>query len=276
MPFSFYVTRQRFGANQIRGYQIAEHLGARVNPPDLENPDVCIVVKDTPTAFSPRRMVGARWMDILDSHSLMKKARTWRGGLGLLAASRTAERYLRDQCPENPVAFVPQQHCNTERETRTREAITTVGLIARGAQSTDACVQPLADGIAKMGLAFEVCGRFWGRADVQAFHRRIDIHLHWRGLLDDDLMAMKSSLRVANAGSYGIPSVGTPEPAVLEDFPGAAYVSATTYADMLEGIAALRDPARYHATARAARGCAERFHVERVALDYRALEGIPT
>ncbi len=156
-------------SSMIRIDQIAERLGARVNPESGYDDDVCIYVKpnvpygrhDFDYTF-PKRA----YLDIIDGYRLGQFAAK-HPQMGVIACSQQDAEILRTSIP-NRVVLIPQHHCNFERATRACTGVARVGCIGlRGA--FDYLPLELEQALADRGITLELCSRFCTRQDVVDF-----------------------------------------------------------------------------------------------------------
>ena len=112
----------------IRGGQIAEKIGAKLNPTTGYERDVCIYVKPHVPPGNDFMFKGQKsYLDIVDG---------W--NLHLVAAKHPEVTVITCSYPDfesisqtipNAVILIPQHHCNFERVKRKRNEITIVGCI---------------------------------------------------------------------------------------------------------------------------------------------------
>ena len=107
----------------IRGEQMADYLGCKLNPKRGFESDVCIHVK--PPDFS--KVKDGDWVDILDGRGLLRHLKD-RPNVNAIAFSQyTYNEY--QEVVKNKMVLIPQHHCNFDRELRPQRDIRTVGFI---------------------------------------------------------------------------------------------------------------------------------------------------
>jgi hypothetical protein len=273
VSLAFFFERSR-GSVDIRGFQIAERLGAKINPDEPDPSDTCIFVKMSPRRLGQRRQrkyeCAVRYLDVVDAPGLLKSIRMWRGHLGVIVTSRPALAYVKATCPMVPVVCIPQHHCNYERERRTRTDVSAVGIIGMD-DGKSTYFDELAQQMAARGLTFLRCPTPITREAVVDFYRTIDIQIMWRTILPEPLATFKNALRLANAGSFGIPTIARPEAAIVDEFEGA-YLPANSVQEVVDGVDWLRAPDIYDEISSAALQRSEPYHIDNVAVLYRQLE----
>jgi len=224
----FFTAGSPFGSAKIRAHQIAERLGGAVvdEPIDLNNPPKHIVlVKVFPEDVCRLTERTTVWYDPIDTDSALP-AVAKEPGVTVMAAGRTAAKYLRARL-DNRVVLVPQQHCNFDNLLNERWPPRTVGYIGYE-ENLDLSVDVLKEELGELGLDFvwKFMDKTVGWEEATAFYRTIDINISFRkpricsGLPPE----MKNPLKIINAASFGIPTVGKDE-APFEEFPLSIQVN---------------------------------------------------
>jgi len=238
---SFFANRN--GSGEIRGRQIAEHLGARLNPPDGYEGDVCVWVKRQPPDDHP----GRTYLDVLDGEERIPWLKH-HPEVGVIASSLSGRRYL-EKALGRPVVYIPQHHCNFERAVKIMQRPYKLGLVGGKAS-----VPPADWGV-------EWFGHLRTRVDVVAAYQMIDVQVIWRC----GTKPLKNALKILNAASFGIPTVAYPEPG-FEEVDGY-YYPATTREGVFDALAQIE--AEHSAARLIAR--AEPYHISRIARLYGQL-----
>jgi len=208
--FSFF-RRIRGGGNEIRGKQMAIHLGGKLDPKDGYEDDICIYILGTMRYDGPE--VKCAYYDLMDA-GLARLARVKQRTKGaIIAVSKTQFDNFKERFNGRKLYFIPQHHCNFNRELRVDRPIETVGCCGGDAavQWPHDRVKVLLEG---MGLKWEFCNELSRRENVVDFYKKIDIQIvyrpsHNRG---SEMMLHSNPLKLSNAGSFGIPTVAYPEP----------------------------------------------------------------
>jgi hypothetical protein len=186
------------GSGEIRGRQIAEHLGARLNPTEGYEDDVCVYVKRKPPENFPKRS----YLDILDASARMSWLKK-HPDMGVIASSLSAQAYLQGEL-ERDVVYLPQHHCNFEREWG---AIPTPFRCRLGVVGGEAS---LPEDFAQQIGATRYTAKT--REEVVAAYLKLDIQVIWRDLSGLRHGPLKNALKIINAASFGIPTIALPEP----------------------------------------------------------------
>ena len=81
---------------------------------------------------------------------------------------------------------------------------------------------------------------------------------------------MLSSLKLANASSFGIPTVAFPEEVFVNEFDGC-FVPVHTPEELIRGVRELMDISVYNDLAEKSRDRSEKYHIEHIAELYQQL-----
>ena len=268
--FSFFYRRGQLSA-EIRGRQVGEALGGRLNPTEGFAEDVCIFVKAYPSNLLRERKIGPAgptYLDLVD----YSPALNWlmkHQSLPLIVSSKSGMAYLGERL-SNPMTFIPQHHCNRERLHRPIRHVQTVGYVGVDHAVTE-CRDSVTAAVEKMGLRMLWCTDFRHRQDVVDAYQQIDIQFTWRDGMPEKLEWLKNPMKIINAGSFGIPTVTKPEPSFEHECFGR-YLSAPTIPEALEKIRMLQSNAvLYDSMAASAKALSESYHLDQILPLYRRL-----
>jgi len=204
----FVFHRRGGGSGEIRGRQMAEHFKARLNPPEWNYDfDIHIWVKQEPADLS---LPGAHFLDVLDEHRRIP----WlleHPECGVIASSATGHEYLARVLGRDDVHLIPQHHVNAERVRRDRDEIKVAGVVG-GPGAIQCDVEELRRVLAALGLEFRWLRRFRNPSEIVDFYAGLDVQIVWR----KQDRPLKNPLKIINAASFGIPTVGHPEVAYRE------------------------------------------------------------
>jgi hypothetical protein len=253
----FVFHRRRGGSGQIRGLQMAQHFKARLNPPEWNYDfDVHIWVKQQPADIT---LPGKHYLDVLDEQRrvgwLLKNP-----GCGVIASSQTGHQYLKKRLGRDDVHLIPQHHVNLGRARRTEREIKVAG-VAGGLGAIQCDFEELQKVLAGLGLEFRWMRRFQNPESIVNFYASLDVQIVWR----KQDRPLKNPLKIVNAMSFGIPTVGHPETAYQEvegyywpvrDFDGLR----TAIEELRQGFNAQRLIDK-----------AEEYHIDNIAPLYRGL-----
>jgi len=265
------------GSGKCRGLQICDYINAKVNPADGYENDVCIWVKRRP--YDLQNIPKHSYIDIVDGEKLLPFIKD-HPNVGVIASASLSKKYLNEL--SNEVVLIPHHHCNYERIKRPAREVKTVGFIGCSG-GYGALPKTLEKDLADIGLEFKYKVRYKNRIDVSDFLQTLDIQVCYRNFTDRykgnrvkqrQIMRhsmLKNSLKLANGGSFGIPTIAYPEPTYKNDFDGC-FVEALNPEDIITQCKRLKeDSAYYNDIANKAMERAEQFHIENIAPLYYSL-----
>src|SRR3990167_9546474 len=201
-------------SSMIRGDQIAEYIGAKLNPTSGYENDVCIYVKPMVRKGDDFKFEGKKaYLDIIDGANLAQVAHR-HPEVGVITCSQADYELMSKYLPNNKIVLIPQFHCNFERIKRIRTQIKTVGVIGtRGAFPF--LPEGLKEALAERGIELIEFSRFFSRQDVIDFYMKIDVQIVWRPYEK----ILSNPLKIVNAMSFGIPTITLDEKAFKEIVP---------------------------------------------------------
>lgn len=248
-------------SSRIRGDEIATYLGAKLNPKEGFENDVCIHVK-------PKYLETVKdghWIDYLDSQNLIHFLKD-RPLVNVIAHSQCSYDYLTENLT-NKVVPIPSHHINIEGFKRERTEITTVGYI--GAASPEAFKEyaEIGEMLKAVGLDFKACFSFKTRQDAVNLYKSIDIFII--GDLPKAGTHQKAPTKIINAGSFGIPTIACPVIGYAEI--EGSYIHASTLDEMVAEAQKLKDKKVYDEWSKKASAMAEKYHISKIAELYKKL-----
>ena len=270
MNFSFFCVVPG-GPGDIRGKQMAEALEGRFNPEADYAGDCCIYVLGT--SPTDGQEPACAFHDVIDCGwaRLARVRAKWRHG-GILAVSRVQEEALHEYFPNRRIFRIPQHHCNFDREQRPERPVRRVGCIG-GESAVQWPHEALVRRFAEVGLEWVFASRYHRRRHVVEFYRTLDVQVSFRPTheRDEAFLRHMNCLKLANAGSFGIPTVAYPEPAYVAEWEKECLWT-PTIDKVISEVKRLRDePQLYADMAGRALEKAQEYHIDRIAEHYRAL-----
>lgn len=235
-----FFTNPQLASSKTRGEQIAERLGASLNERFTKDdcPKNIVFVKCFPNEIDQIPRTTQIWYDPVDSDYALERIAE-RPNINVIAISESAERYLRARL-KNKIFLIKEHHCNFNREVRPERPVEVVGFIGYK-ECFDLDFDTVASELAKCGLKFCVhtVGPETTRETVVDFYKHIDIQVTFRGprLVTSMPPEMKNPLKVVNAASFGIPTVGYPELSYNE-FP--VFLSARNLQELISACYSVR------------------------------------
>ncbi len=251
----------------IRGQQIAQYLGAKLNPQDGYETDVCIYVKPHVKPDEDFTFSGHPYLDIIDGWVLLHLAKR-HPEVPIITCSYVDFEYV-SALVDNKVILIPQHHCNFEQIKRTREEITTIGCIGADA-AFDYIPLELKEEIKKRGMELVEYSSFKTREDICSFYQEIDIQLVWRPYIRKQKIRLSNPLKLVNAASFGVPTIALDEPTFVEFKDN--YLPVKSVDEFLDRLDALRaSPQIYKEYSEKCLSKADNYHIEQISKLYKAL-----
>lgn len=271
MNISIFNTRG--GCGIVRGNQVAEALGARLNPKSGYEDDVCIYVK-----VKPRTIPKHSYYDFVDGAYNIDWIRQ-HPEMGLIAISPLSQEYLSNELGRTDVVCIPHHHCNYERYVRLERPVKTVGIIG-SKNSFQYPVEKLQKELSDIGLDLLYEEDFWNtyakndnpRKAVCDFYKKIDIQVVWRPKpWSPRFDVYRNPLKIENASSFGIPTVAYPEPSYVREW-DREFAHAESIPQLISLIRMLKEyPEVYKNMSKRALGKAELYHIDTIKKLYLAL-----
>lgn len=248
----------------IRADQIAEAIGARLNPTEGYENDVCIYIKPHIKNGMDFKFEGRKaYLDIIDGHTLGQLALK-HPEVGVIACSKSDYEIMKKSVP-NEVIFIPQHHCNFERLKRTRTEIKKIGIIGEE-NAFDYLPEKMESELKAKKIELVKFSKFFSRQDIIDFYMSIDLQLVWRPYKK----RLSNPLKIVNAMSFGIPTIALDEPAFKEV--SGCYMPVTSFPGFLAHLQVIiGNPNIYNAFSKRCIEKAEEYHIEKVAQMYKKL-----
>lgn len=272
MGFSFFGTHG-YAGRRIRGNQVADYLGGRMDPTEGYENDVCIYILGTYRYKEPE--VKWSYYDVCDcGGARLQRIRTRTTG-GIIAFSKSQFIELEKIMPGRKIYFIPHHHANFNRETRPKRPVLTVGCCG-GDTAIQWPHQRLIDIFSGYGLQWMFVNHLRDRQKVLEFYRNLDIQIvyrpsHNRG---NYMIPHGNPIKLSNAGSFGIPTVAFPEPAFTEEWGKNECLYNDGMGGIIKTVLRLKEePAFYEDMAERVKVKAEEYHMDNIVKFYKALPG---
>lgn len=259
-----------WASGEIRGRQVAKAVGGVVDPTDIYADDVCIFIKSIPNDVVLKH-VRSVYIDVVDSCACIPWLRD-HPSAGAIAISNLGGQYL-SEVLNREVLVIPEHHCNFERVQKRPREPQVVGYIGEMIMF-HLHISQVERMVETLGMKFVYLDKFKTRKDVCDFYQKIDIQLTFRVDRDDygkTSGILKNPLKLANAGSFGIPTVGYPEATYIDEF-STWFIAARSIDEVAYWLDRLKhEPALYAEVAGAAYLRADDYHIDKIAPLYRQL-----
>lgn len=251
-----------------RGEQIADYIGARLNPTDSYQNDICIYVKPPYEPGDDFVFEGKKaYLDICDVPVLIDVVKK-HPEVAVISDSKMSFETLKAILP-NKIVNIPEHHCNFERLRRKRKEITTVGCI-RNSGSFKYMPKGIKERLSERGIELIEFDKIFTRADVVNFYLNIDIQIIWRPYMDSSKNKLRNPMRIINASSFGIPTIMYEEKSA-EEMEGC-YIPVHTLDEFLAELDKLRsNPKLYEQYTKRCIEKSEEYHIENIAKLYKNL-----
>ncbi len=250
----------------IRADQIAKVLGAKLNPKQGYEKDVCIYVKPELDPDGDIKFEGkSAYLDIIDEMGYVNVLRKHPEVSAIVLSERDYIN-LSTQNLENKIYLIPQHHCNFDRIKRNSKKISVVGVI--GTQKAFSYLpSDLKPGLAKRGIELLTFSEFFSRQDIINFYKKIDVQIVWRPYKKK----LANCLKIVNAASFGIPTIALEE-SHFKDV-GNCYIGVQRLDQFFSELDLMINfPDRYHAFSQLCLNMAERYHIKEIAKLYNGLK----
>jgi hypothetical protein len=260
----------RGGPGEIRGKQMAERLGGRFNPGGTYEDGVCVYVLGT--SIDPVHLPEYAYHDVLDcGWRRIGRVRRMKGDL--IAVSKAQYPVLKEFFPGRRVFLIQQHHCNFRRERRPDRPVLRVGTI--GGDSSFQWPHYAMERMFKdYGMEWVYGYKYTNRGAVLEFYRGIDVQVCWRPTHARGLQLHMNVLKLANAGSFGIPTVSYPEPAYTAEWKYECTYAETIYDLVLKVHELKTNPDVYAHVSDLSRARAEEYHIDKIGKLYESLPGV--
>lgn len=246
-------------SSMIRGDQIAERLGAKLNPKEGYENDVCIYVKPRYDAVG-FKFEGKTYIDIVDDIKTAVKFQD----IPIISLSQVGHEVLTQIHPKD-VFLIPQHHCNFERAKRYREGVTTVGIIGT-IPAFNYLPEGLEERLAEKGVNLVKFSRFFSRQDIIDFYQRIDVQIVWRPYK----IPIGNPLKIVNASAFGVPTIALWE-RWFKEVEGC-YLPVYDVNGFITELEKLKDPSFYNECSQKCLLKAEEYHIDNICKLYRELK----
>ena len=256
----------------IRGVQVAEQIGAKLNPKEGYENDVCIHVKPhVPKGHDFDFKGKSPYLDIIDGHNLGQLLLK-RPEIPGIVCSQVDYEIMSNIVNEkgekikNKIILIPQHHCNFERARRNREKMLVVGVIG-SPKAFNFLPKDLEKELIKRNMELVEFSGFRTRQEIIDFYMKIDVQIVWRPYKK----ILSNPLKLVNAASFGVPTIALDEPAFMEL--DGCYVPVNNFDTFLRRLDILRENSdAYRVLASKCLEKSEDYHIEKVGEMYKKLD----
>ena len=260
----------RGGPGEIRGKQIAGKLNGKLDPEVGYENDICIYILGSYPRTTPEPQYA--YYDVLDcGFSRLSRLQRFTKG-DIIAVSTTQVPDLKKYYPERKIYVIPQHHCNFKNELRPERPRKVVGCIGgmSAVQWPHWGVEML---LKEVGLEWKFEKYYSKRRAVVDFYKTIDIQLSFRPYHPRGIMSHMNHLKLANAGSFGIPTVSFPEPAYVDGWKNECLWGESIQNLALQAKKLADDDSFYTDMAQRVIEKSKGYHIDNIAKLYLELPG---
>lgn len=250
-------------SSRIRAEEMSAYLGAKLNPTEGFENDVCIYVK--PRTFDQIR--DGDWVDFLDGGRFFRLLKD-RPKINVIAASKNSYDILKAELP-NKIIFIPHHHLNLERAKRTRHKINTCGYIGSPSPIAFKIYSEIGKRLKEVGFKFITSFDYKTRGDATSLYKKIDIMVIGAWEVGDP-NPHKIPTKIINAASFGIPSIAFPLRGYKEI--EGYYVRASNMKELLTEVEKFKDEDYYKKWSGKVLKMSEKYHISEVSKLYKKLK----
>lgn len=248
----------------IRGEQMAEYLGAKYNPVDGYENDVCIYLR--PQKLD--KIKDGSYVDVSDSGEYIIKLLETRPKIKLIASSLVSYEYLKGRL-KNEIVLIPEHHCNFNRDKRTRKEVAIAGYVGAPTTYDFANNEEIRKRLEEIGLKFITYYYFKTRQDAVDFFKQIDLLVVGRFGFPDVGEIFRHPTKMISAASFGIPTVANWKMGYKE-FEGN-YIPVNNIDSLVAEVEKMKNKDYYDVFAKKIIDTAEPYHIENIAKLYKEL-----
>ena len=249
----------------IRGIQMSEKLGAKLNPESGYENDVCIYVKPHVKHGGDFKFEGKAYLDIIDGWDLVPLLEK-HPEVGVITISQKDYEVL-SSILKNKVVFIPQHHLNFERQVRNSKALTKVGVVGTLDSFEHLPKDKLIKGLKERGMELVELSSFEDRLKIAEFYKDLFVQIVWRPYK----RKMGNPLKLVNAASFGVPTIALEEE-YFKEMDGH-YFPVRNIEEFFGQLDALKSiPDLYKNYSKSLLRKAEKYHIDNIAKMYKELD----
>lgn len=249
-------------SSRTRAEEVAAFIGAKLNPTEGYEKDVCIYVKPG----NLDRVRDGDYVDSLDDKHTTKALKE-RPGIKVLSMSSAHHEYLQSTL-KNEITYIPHAHVNHERILRDRKEPLVCGYVGVNKKHHLRINEKVKNALASIGYIFKPLFNYQTREDIINYYKTIDIQVIGYFDFSKDT-PLYHQTKIVNAMSFGIPTIAGPKLGYrdVDDF----YIKSQNMEELLIEAEKLRDPMLYNQWAEKGLLEAEKYHYSNIAKLYQSL-----
>lgn len=248
-------------SSRVRAEEIAAYLGAKLNPSEGYENDVCIYVKH----YRTDQIRDGDYIDLLDDLYVTELLKT-RPKINVIAMSRPHMDYLRTLL-KNEIVYIPHHHVNLDRIRRNRKKIINCGYVGSNSRRDSKTNREITERLEKIGMNFMPLYNYTTRDEIINYYQKIDLQII--GYFDHLDVPYYHQTKIVNAMSFGIPTIASPRLGYSEvkDF----FISVNSMEELVEEAKMMKDPLCYNQWPEKIMAEAEKYHISNIATLYQQL-----
>lgn len=260
---SFFTNRNLLSST-IRAKQLAEYMGAKLNPTEGYENDVCVYIK--PQKLEMIKDGG--YVDVLDNLSVTEMMKT-RPGVKVIAMGHPHAEWLKTFL-KNEIIIIPHAHVNFENIHRDRKEVVTCGYVGTNKPYHIEINKEVGKCLEEVGFDFIPLFTYYTREDILDFYKKIDIQVI--GYFDFHVNAPHyHEKKIVDAMSFGIPTVAGPKLGYkdVDDY----YIHVNSMDELIKEVKKLREDKEYYKMwSEKGLKKAEEYHINNIAKLYQELK----
>jgi len=214
-----------WASGEIRGKQVAERGGWLLDPEGMRRGDIAVFIKQYPNQAlldEMRKLNIPIFVDTVDCYGIIPMLNEF-PDITVIAMSRVAREYLESKI-DNKIVRIDEHHCNWDNELVNRTELKRIGYVGYGC-SFQLPIDVVKDTLKKFDIEFTMLTEFKTRQDIVDYYKTIDLQLCFRlpGTIHNLVPQLRNPLKLANAGSFGIPTIAYPEPSYVDEWDGSFF-----------------------------------------------------
>lgn len=248
-------------SSRIRAEEIAQYLGAKLNPTEGYEKDTCIYVKH----YRLDQVRDGDYLDVLDDLYTTELLKT-RPKIKVIAMSTPHMEYLQGSL-KNEIIYIPHHHVNHERFQRSRKKIINCGYVGSNSRYNVRINKEIGEKLSKIGFNFTPLFNFKTRKDIINYYKTIDLQII--GYFKDPDIPYYHQTKIVNSMSFGIPTIASYRLG-YRDVEGF-YIPVNNIDELVAAAEKMKDPIQYNQWPEKIIAESEKYHISKIAKLYRKL-----
>jgi len=247
--------------SRVRAEEIAAYLGAKLNPTQGYENDVCIYIKH----YRLDQVKDGAYVDVLDDKDVTQALKS-KPKIKVIAMSKPHLDFLRTVL-KNEIVYIPHHHINFERIHRRRKKIVNCGYVGSNPRYDVELNKEIGERLKKIGLKFMPYYNYDTKEDIINYYQKIDLQIiGYFTLLDSPYY---HQTKIVNAMSFGVPTIASPRRGYTEV--KGLFTPVNDLDELVEAAKKMKDPAYYNRWPEKIIAESEKYHISKIAKLYKQL-----